>query len=129
MGQGERVARSRTAVTGPLRSEKIIRVEVDRCNEPWQDEPLEIDIESFMFRATHDRPSHRAVWWEVERHLRAITECEPVDNGYQSGRITVPTDGLEDEEETGSARLKLSCRRHGGIVGDSRSGPSRPHWH
>jgi hypothetical protein len=96
------VARTSTAVTGPLDSEEIIKVQVDRRDKRWEDEPEESDREARLFRLSKRRPSLSGVRWEVERELRDMTGCEPIDDGVQPGHLTWLLDGFEDDEPDGA---------------------------
>lgn len=96
------VARLNTTVTGPLDSEDIIKDHVDRRRKRWEDEPTETDSDSWLFRTSHKYPSPSAIRWEVERELRDVTDCEPVEDDPEPGNIVFYMDDLEDEEPTRS---------------------------
>jgi hypothetical protein len=92
------LGRLSTAVSGHLDSEEIISEQVVRRLRRREDEVEDVYSNAFNDRIVNGGPSPEEIRREVERNLRAVTDCEPDPEDLDPPVAACPHDDLEDGE-------------------------------
>ena len=92
------LGRLSTAAPGHLDSEEIISERVVRRRKCLEDEAEDIYSNAFNDQILHGGPSPEDIRREVERNLRAVTDCEPDPEDLDPPVAVYPLDDLEDDE-------------------------------